>query len=321
MQETCSAERKVTKMKHDLKSMIIKGLAAISVFSSCLFISACSTGSQAVQDFKEAAKDVKAAAEDVPHAAGLFNSSSSYFDHYEETWDGNVCRVQGEVHIAEDDNTGILSVNPEEDLTIHITGNFRKSKGEMQLVYEAPDGTSTVLAENGTGDKEQTDVDLPFTLKAGKGQFKLLGRNSIYTFDLTFSDLPPVSQKHYGRKLPQTAAGSFKGQYNNVSSPVVLMEADLKESEEVEITARIHVTNPKYKKMVLGKFDLSYETSEGDTITIIDHNAVETADGGYEWKDIFVKEGTLPAGSTKLILSSVEGENYTIELDVSVKVK
>lgn len=308
-------------MKHGLKSRMRKGLTAIAVFGSCLLFSACSAGSQAVQDFKEAAKDVKAAAEDVPHAAGLFNSSSSYFDHYEETWDGNVCRVQGEVHIAEDDNTGILTVTPEEDLTIHITGNFRKNKGEMQLVYEAPDGTSTVLAESGTGDKDQTDVDLPFTLKAGKGQFKLLGRHSVYTFDLTFSDLPPVSQNHTGNKITQTAAGSFKGRYDNVSSPVVLMEADLKEAEDVKVTARIHVRNSKYKKMVLGKFDLSYETSEGDTITIIDHNSVETADGGYEWKDLFVKEGTLPAGSTKLVLSGVEGENYTIELDVSVKVK
>lgn len=309
-------------MKHGIKSRIKKGLAVITVLSSGLLISACSAGSEAVQDFKEAAEEVKEAAADaVPHAAGLFNSSTSYFDNYEEKWDGTVFRVQGEVHIAEDDNTGILTVNPEEDAEIHITGNFRKKKGEMRLVYEAPDGTSTVLAKSGTGENKQTDVDLPFTIKAGEGQFKLLGENSVYTFDLTFTDISPASINHSDSKIPGTAAGSFKGRYTDVTSPVVLMEADLKEAENVKVTARIHVKSNKSQKMVLGKFNLAYETADGGIITIIDHNAVETAGGGYEWKDTFIKEGALPAGSTKLVLSDIEGENYTIELDVTVKVK
>ncbi|WP_125143755.1 hypothetical protein [Clostridium transplantifaecale] len=309
-------------MKHGIKSRIKKGLAVITVLSSGLLISACSAGSEAVQDFKEAAEEVKEAAEEaVPHVSGLFNSSTSYFDNYEEKWDGTVFRVQGEVHIAEDDNTGILTVNPQDDTEIHITGNFRKNKGEMRLVYEAPDGTSTVLAKSGTGENKQTDVDLPFTIKAGEGQFKLLGKNSVYTFDLTFTDIPPASINHSDSKIPGTAAGSFKGRYTDVTSPVVLMEADLKEAESVKVTARIHVKSNKSQKMVLGKFNLAYESSEGEIIPIIDHNAVETADGGYEWKDTFIKEGTLPAGSTKLVLSGIEGENYTIELDVTVKVK
>lgn len=309
-------------MKHGMKSRMKKGLAVVTVLSSCLLISACSAGSEAVQDFKEAAEEVKEAAEEaVPHAAGLFNSSTSYFDNYEEKWDGNVFRVQGEVHIAEDDNTGILSVNPEEDAEIHITGNFRKNKGEMRLVYEAPDGTSTVLAKSEAGEDKQTDIDLPLTIKAGAGQFKLLGENSVYTFDLTFSDIPPVSTDHTDKKMPGTAAGSFKGSYTNVTSPIVLMEADLKETENVKVTARIHVRSDKSQKMVLGKFNLAYETAEGQVITIIGHDSVETADGGYEWKDTFIKEGVLPAGCTKLVLSGVEGENYTIQLDVTVKVK
>ena len=170
-----------------------RNLAVIMVLSACLLLSACSSGMESAgrADENTAAdeRDVVAQAEELASGKSFFNGSTSYFNNYSSERQGEVFLSKGEVHIAEDENTLLMAAEPEEDVEITIKGSFERKKGQMQLVYEAPDGKNTVIADS-EGEKDITSVDIPFTIKAGKGCFKLLGENSVFDFELRFEGLP-----------------------------------------------------------------------------------------------------------------------------------
>lgn len=94
-------------------------------------------------------------------SVGIFNESTSFFDRYSMDRDEDSCKVKGTLHQATDDDYGVLTFITAVDggSSVSVTGSMKCTKGTLRLVYTAPDGTETLIA-NGTDRKIDAQVDI-----------------------------------------------------------------------------------------------------------------------------------------------------------------
>ncbi len=275
---------------------------------------------------------------------GLFNARTSYFDHLETEQKENTYLAKGELHISEDENTGILYVDAKDSIPVTVKGTMECIKGKASLVYISSDGTRTTVSE--LDEEEKRSIEESITIPDGEGIFKIVGYHSILSFDLAFEGLNKelVSSSGFQKELDteetektreeefdesiagaseavplSSITGKFSGSFTGVREEKTIMEAVLEESTDIKLHAHIYVTNENKGPMTLGKFQLKYITSDGSEIPVIDHSGEEYAADGYTWEDRYSQKVTLPSGEAKLVLSSVEGENYIISLDISAE--
>ncbi len=103
---------------------------------------------------------------------GISNDHASYFNRYSMERDETTCEVKGKLYqAAGDDRTVITGITvPEGGGRINITGSMDCSGGSLQLIYTAPDGTQTLLAED--TDKK---IDIQLDVAEGEGSIAFAG--------------------------------------------------------------------------------------------------------------------------------------------------
>ena len=86
---------------------------------------------------------------DMKSSVGIFNVRTSYFDRYSIDKDEDSCEAKGRLHQAADDDNCIITYMTAEDGdgSVNITGNMDCSRGNLRLIYKAPDGTETLIAD------------------------------------------------------------------------------------------------------------------------------------------------------------------------------
>ncbi len=122
----------------------------------------------------------------------IFNVSSSYFDNFTSEQIGNAYIVKGTVHKENDENAIIIHIQAEKNIELRISGTLEKSSGaDTELVYAAPDGTETKIADNFS---ETFEMTLNATIGDGTVRFK--GEPAVYNFEVEFELLDEVSYIH-----------------------------------------------------------------------------------------------------------------------------
>ncbi len=114
---------------------------------------------------------------------GIFNKHSTYFERYSSEREENTCRVRGTIHQAADDqNSGLILVTAEGgNGSMAVTGSMKCEKGNIRLIYIAPDGTETLIAE---GTTRKMDVQVDVAEGEGEITFASDGESSVCTFDI-----------------------------------------------------------------------------------------------------------------------------------------
>lgn len=114
-------------------------------------------------------------------SVGIFNTYTSYFDRYSIDKEEDCVEAKGRLHQAADDDNSIITYLTAEDKdgSVNITGNMDCSRGSLRLVYMAPDGTETLIAE-GTDRK----IDMQIEVAEGEGSigFSNDGESAVCDF-------------------------------------------------------------------------------------------------------------------------------------------
>lgn len=109
----------------------------------------------------------------------VFGSHAAYYNDFTAQSDGDGYLVQGTAHLGTDYDNPIVRMSAEEETTAAVTGLVDCKEGSLRLVYTAPDGTETVLAECEDASLETFDVSLTVTeeestLKlSGNGEYEV----------------------------------------------------------------------------------------------------------------------------------------------------
>lgn len=113
------------------------------------------------------------------------SSSSTYFDHYKAERTEEAYNIKGTIHQRKDDhNGGLTQVNAKNDAVIRISGTLARKKGNIELVYEAPDGTQILIAD---ADTENLNQEVPIKEGSGSLRFEPVGEDAVYDFRLQMS--------------------------------------------------------------------------------------------------------------------------------------
>lgn len=157
-------------MKREIKKETRK--AAIFTAAACILLSGCGIGIAIPGN--EAAVEL---------SRGFFNEHSTYFDRYSSRKNENICRVRGTIHQAADDqNGGLTCVTAEGGSgSLMVTGSMDCRDGNIKLIYVAPDGAETLIAE-GTDRKLDAQIDVA----EGEGgiRFASDGKSAVCAFDI-----------------------------------------------------------------------------------------------------------------------------------------
>lgn len=93
-------------------------------------------------------------------SVGIFNVHTSFFDRYSMDRDEDTCKVKGTLHQAADDDYGALTfITAKDSGSVSVKGSMKCTRGSLRLVYTAPDGTETLIAE-GTDKKIDAQVEV-----------------------------------------------------------------------------------------------------------------------------------------------------------------
>lgn len=121
---------------------------------------------------------------------GMKNSRSedqSYYSNFESKQAGQNYVLSG-AYYQNKSVKGLVNAEVLRETDLSVTGTLKCTKGNIRLIFQAPDGTETVLAECENGeDSEETAVALTVTAPAGKSVFYFSGTNSVCDFNLEFS--------------------------------------------------------------------------------------------------------------------------------------
>lgn len=114
----------------------------------------------------------------------VFGSHSAYYNNFTAESDGDGYLVQGTAHLGTDYDNPIVTMSAEEETTAAVTGSAFCKEGSLRLVYTAPDGTETVIAECEDASLETFDVSL--TVTEVESTLKLVGNgeNEVCKFEI-----------------------------------------------------------------------------------------------------------------------------------------
>lgn len=152
----------------EMKKMVVIILVLTLIMTSC---------SSAPPDVSSGLPDISSGES---NRSKIFNVSSSYFDNYTSGQFNSAYIVKGTLHKEDDENTIITHIRAEKDIEITITGSL-SSGVDTELVYVAPDGTETKIADNSS---EIFEVTL--NVVSGDGTVKFKGEPAIYDFEVQF---------------------------------------------------------------------------------------------------------------------------------------
>lgn len=116
-------------------------------------------------------------------SGGVLYGHSTYFNRYSSEKGENACRVRGTIHQAADDQNGGLTCVTAAggNGSLVVTGSMECGKGSIRLIYIAPDGTETLIAE---GTERKMDVQVDVAEGEGEITFASDGKSSVCTFDI-----------------------------------------------------------------------------------------------------------------------------------------
>lgn len=97
------------------------------------------------------------------------SDGESYFYHYISKTRNGVCRVKGSVYLHVTD-AGLVHFTAKKDAELVVRGDIEGVDGDVQLVYEAPDGAETVIVD---GDGQELDELL--SVQEGEGEIYFTG--------------------------------------------------------------------------------------------------------------------------------------------------
>lgn len=116
-------------------------------------------------------------------SVGIFHVQSSFFERYSIDQDEDHCKVKGTLHQATDDDYGVITYITAEDGggSVSVTGSIKCTRGNLRLVYTAPDGTETLIAE-GTDRK----IDAQVVVAEGEGNISFAsdGESAVCDFGI-----------------------------------------------------------------------------------------------------------------------------------------
>lgn len=145
---------------------------AVFTVAACILLSGCGVGI-AIPGSDSA----------VELSTDIFHEQSTFFERYTSEKDEKICRVRGTIHQAADDQNGGLAYVMAEggSGSLTVTGSMVCRDGSIRLIYVAPDGTETLIAE-GTDRKLDVQIDAP----EGEGEISFAsdGRSAVCTFDI-----------------------------------------------------------------------------------------------------------------------------------------
>ena len=137
-----------------MKKIVILSILACMVLSGCSVVTLSRSG------------------EDIESSIGDFNFHTSYFDRYSSERDETTCKVRGTLYqAAGDDHTVIADMSVSEGGgSVDIIGFMESTRGNLQLIYMAPDGTQTLIAEG-----VNKDIDVQLNVAEGEGSIAFIG--------------------------------------------------------------------------------------------------------------------------------------------------
>ena len=109
---------------------------------------------------------------DMESSVGLFHVQTSYYERYSMDGKEDSCKVKGTLHQAADDDNAVLAYITAADggCTVNVTGSMKCTRGNLRLVYTAPDGTETLIAEC-----RDNKIDMQVDAAEGEGSIGFAG--------------------------------------------------------------------------------------------------------------------------------------------------
>lgn len=110
----------------------------------------------------------------------------NYFSSYTSRKKDETYQTNGNVHLK--DKKTLTMLEAADDAQITVTGKLNPIEGDISLLYQAPDGTVTTLADSsGIADNSTIFINQPLDIPAGTGEIYFTGNCADAMFDIGFS--------------------------------------------------------------------------------------------------------------------------------------
>lgn len=110
----------------------------------------------------------------------------NYFSSYTSRKKDETYQTNGNVHLK--DKKTLTMLEAANDAQITVTGKLNPIEGDISLLYQAPDGTVTTLADSsGIADNSTIFINQPLDIPAGTGEIYFTGNCADALFDIGFS--------------------------------------------------------------------------------------------------------------------------------------
>lgn len=110
----------------------------------------------------------------------------NYFSSYTSRQKDETYQTSGNVHLK--DKKTLTMLEAADDAQITVTGKLNPIEGDISLLYQAPDGTVTTLADSsGIADNSTIFINQPLDIPAGTGEIYFTGNCADAMFDIGFS--------------------------------------------------------------------------------------------------------------------------------------
>lgn len=110
----------------------------------------------------------------------------NYFSSYTSRQKDETYQTSGNVHLKDKKTLTMLEATDNAQIT--VTGKLNPIEGDISLLYQAPDGTVTTLADSsGIVDNSTIFINQPLDIPAGNGEIYFTGNCADALFDIGFS--------------------------------------------------------------------------------------------------------------------------------------
>lgn len=150
-------------------------------------------------------------------AAKVFGSHSACYNDFTAQEDKDGYLVSGTLHLGTDADSSVVRMKAEEETTATVKGLVDCKEGNLRLIYTAPDGTETVIAECEEASRETFNASLTVTKEesalelAGSGKYEVCAFEMLIAGDnLTFylgrcaeDEMPEMTEDFDTMEIPE----------------------------------------------------------------------------------------------------------------------
>lgn len=150
-------------------------------------------------------------------AAQVFGSHSACYNDFTAQEDKDGYLVSGTLHLGTDADSSVVRMKAEEETTATVKGLVDCKEGNLRLIYTAPDGTETVIAECEEASRETFNASLTVTKEesalelAGSGKYEVCAFEMLIAGDnLTFylgrcaeDEMPEMTEDFDTMEIPE----------------------------------------------------------------------------------------------------------------------